>query len=102
MRHPIDLHHQEVAELCRRLGARRLDLFGSAARDDFNPATSDLDFLVEFDDIPPARFADAYFSLKEGLERLYGRSVDLITDSSLANPFFRRRVAGESRNLYAR
>lgn len=102
MRHPVDRHNQEVANLCRRFGARRLDLFGSAARGEFDPATSDLDFLVEFDDIPPARYAEAYFSLKEGLERLFGRPVDLVTDSSLVNPYFRSRIAGESRNVYAR
>ena len=86
----------------RRFGARRLDVFGSAARGDFDPAKSDLDFLVEFDDMPPAQYAEAYFSLKEGLERLFGRTVDLVTDSSLANPYFRSRIAAESRNVYAR
>ena len=62
MRHPIDLHNQEVAKMCRRFGARRLDVLGSTARGDFDPAPSDLDFLVEFDDIPPAQDAEAYFS----------------------------------------
>lgn len=98
----IDLHREEVAALCRATGAKRLDAFGSAVRDDFDPATSDLDFLVEFDDVPPARYAEAYFSLKEGLEKLFGRPVDLVTDSNLANPYFRDRITGESWNVYAR
>jgi predicted nucleotidyltransferase len=102
MTNPIDLHREKVAALCRHSGARRLDVFGSAARDDFDPARSDLDFLVEFDDVPPARYAQAYFFLKEGLEDLFGRPVDLVTDSSLANPYFRERIARESRNVYAR
>ena len=102
MKNSVDLHNKDVANLCRQVGARRLDIFGSAARDDFDAATSDLDFLVEFDDVPPAQYAEAYFSLKEGLEKLFGRSVDLVTDSSLANPYFRIRVASESRNIYAR
>lgn len=55
----IEQHHDEVAALCRRAGARRLDAFGSAVRDDFDPATSDLDFLVEFDELPPASYAQA-------------------------------------------
>jgi hypothetical protein len=46
-------HREEVAALCERFGARRLDVFGSAVRTDFDPATSDLDFLVEFDELPP-------------------------------------------------
>lgn len=98
----IDLHREEVATLCRKWGARRLDVFGSAIRDDFDPATSDLDFLVDFDDVSPARYAQAYFSLKEGLERLFGRPVDLVTGSSLANPYFRERIASASRTVYAR
>ncbi|CUA93989.1 nucleotidyltransferase family protein [Thiomonas bhubaneswarensis] len=102
MTNPIDLHHEEVAQLCRRSGARRLDVFGSAIRDDFDPDRSDLDFLVEFDDVPPAHYAQAYFTLKEGLEKLFGRPVDLVTGSSLANPYFRQRIASESRTVYAR
>lgn len=98
----FDQRRQEVAALCRKSGARRLDIFGSANRSDFDPATSDLDFLVEFDDVPPSQYAQAYFALKEGLERLFGRPVDLVTGSSLVNPYFRERVVQERRNIYAR
>ena len=102
MKQAIDLHKQDIFNPCRKADARRLDIFSSAVRSDFDPFTSDLDFLVEFDDIPPADYADAYFLLKEGLENLFGRSIDLVTTSSLANPFFRSRLASESRNIYAR
>jgi uncharacterized protein len=98
----IDQHHEEVAALCRDSGARRLDVFGSVIRDDFDPTTSDLDFLVELEELPPDCYAQAYFRLKEGLERIFGRRVDLVTASSLANPYFRERIASESRNVYAR
>jgi predicted nucleotidyltransferase len=54
---------------------RRLNLFGSAARGDFDPQRSDVDFLVEFD----RTHTDAlYFGLKEALEGLLGRPVDLV------------------------
>jgi len=98
----IHLHRDEVAALCQRAGARRLDAFGSAVRADFDPQTSDLDFLVEFDEVPPAAYAQAYFALKEGLESLFGRPVDLVTHSSLANPYFRERVTAERQTVYAR
>lgn len=91
----------EVAALCRSAGARRLDVFGSAVRADFDPVHSDLDFLVEFDEVAPAVYAQAFFNLKAGLEALFKRPVDLLTPSSLANPFFRRRVAAECKTLYA-
>ena len=102
MANVIDRHRNEVAVLCRSAGARRLDAFGSAVRADYDAATSDLDFLVEFDTIPPAQYANAYFVLKEGLEALFGRPVDLVTESNLANPYFRDRVCAEHRNIYAR
>lgn len=98
----IDRHLEDVANLCRRTSVRQLDVFGSAVRDDFDPETSDLDFLVEFEALPPAQYADAYFALKEALEALFGRSVDLVTPSGLANPYFRDRIEAERRTLYAR
>jgi hypothetical protein len=75
-----------VAALCRRHGARQLDLFGSATRDDFDAQHSDLDFLVKFEDLEPTQYAQAYFALKEGLKRLFGRPVDLVTENNLGNP----------------
>jgi predicted nucleotidyltransferase len=98
----IDSYRKEVAALCRRNSVRQLDVFGSGVRDDFDPETSDLDFLVEFETLPPAQYADAYFALKEALEALFGRPVDLVTPSSLANPYFRDRIAAERRTVYAR
>jgi predicted nucleotidyltransferase len=98
----IEQKRNELAMLCRRFGARRLDVFGSAARDDFDPATSDLDFLVDFEDVPPADYAKAYFALKEGLEALFGRSVDLMTRNGLANPYLSERIAAELQTVYAR
>lgn len=98
----IERYRDEVAALCRVAGARRLDVFGSAIRADFDPGASDLDFLVEFEELPPAKYADAYFGLKDSLEELFGRPVDLITEASLENPYFRDRVQAELRPVYAR
>jgi predicted nucleotidyltransferase len=73
---PLEIDRVAVTELCRRHGVRRLLVFGSAVRADFDEATSDVDFLAEFHDSLPNRF-DAYFGLKEDLESLLGRLVDL-------------------------
>ncbi len=67
------------AEMARRFGARELSLFGSAARDELRP-DSDVDVLVEFEG--PASF-DAYFGLKDHLEELLQRPVDLVTTKGL-------------------
>ncbi len=83
----IDQHRDKIVAHCRRYGVRRLELFGSAATGAFDPQRSDLDFLVEFD-ANPAKLFDRYFGLKESLEALYGRKVDLVTVGSLQNPYF--------------
>ena len=77
-------HREEVRE---RYGARRLALFGSAARDELRD-DSDIDVLVEFEG--PATF-DVYFDLKTRLEELFGRPVDLVTEKGL-KPRARRHV----------
>ena len=63
---------QAIAELCARYGVRRLDVFGSALRDDFRPGESDLDLLVEFAQMEPRELADAYFGLLDALRELLG------------------------------
>lgn len=91
----------EVVELCRRFGVRRLDVFGSATSGDFDNDRSDIDLLVELD--PPdgmSRF-DAFFGLKEGLEALFGRQVDLVDPSALENPYFAAMVESTRQQLYA-
>ena len=74
--------------LCRRFHVRRLQLFGSAARGDFNPAASDVDFLVEFNEASWEGSSDRYFGLLFGLEDLLGRKVDLVERSAVRNPHF--------------
>ena len=87
MQNVIQQHRDRIAELCRRYGVRRLELFGSAATGAFDPQRSDLDFLVEFD-ANLAKLFDRYFGLRESLEALYGRKVDLVTVGSLQNRYF--------------
>ena len=93
-------HREAIAGLCRQSSARKLDLFGSALRADFDPERSDLDFLVEFDDVPPTALYESYFSLKEGLEALFRRPVDLVMDRAIRNPHFRERVDAERQRVY--
>jgi hypothetical protein len=89
-----------IAQLCRRFGVRRLDLFGSAATGRFEPTRSDLDFLVAFKEMPPGKYAKACFGLREGLEQLFGRPIDLLTEPALVNPYLRRQIESEKRTLY--
>ena len=87
---------------CRRFHLRRLDVFGSAARAaEFDPAQSDLDFLVEFQPLQPGAYVDAFFSLKESLEQLFARPVDLVSAASTRNSYFRQDVERSKALLYA-
>ena len=86
--------------LCRHFHVRHLDLFGSATDGRFDAARSDLDFLVAFDDMPEAAYADAYFGLREGLALLFGREIDLLTEAALENPYLRRQVEAQRRRLF--
>jgi len=86
--------------LCRRFHVRQLDLFGSAVDERFDPARSDLDFLVAFEELPSAAYADAYFGLHESLITLFGRAVDLVTEPSLENPYLRRQLEAQRQRLF--
>lgn len=91
----------EIEQICRRFGVRRLELFGSAATDAFDLQRSDLDFLVDLGDAPPVAYADAYFGLLESLENLFGCSIDLVTEPSVTNPYFRMSIDRTRQVVYA-
>jgi predicted nucleotidyltransferase len=97
----LALRRSVLAELCRANGVRHLAIFGSAARDDFDPATSDLDVVVQFDAPTCAIYAARFFAIKEGLERMTGRAVDLVTETSITNPYLKRRIDTEKVTLFA-
>ena len=98
----VEQRKDELAALCRQFNVERLDLFGSAADGSFQPAASDLDFIVQFS--PPLRGSrlDRYLDFAEALERLFQRPVDLLTEKSIRNPYFRRRVEETRQAVYDR
>ncbi|MEW6266023.1 MAG: nucleotidyltransferase domain-containing protein [Thermodesulfobacteriota bacterium] len=83
----IEEHLQDIEKICRELRVKRLDLVGSASRDDFQPEKSDIDVLIEFDGLD--RLFDRYFELKTRLEKQLGRRVDVIQESAVKNPYVR-------------
>jgi uncharacterized protein len=94
----IEQHRPQIEQLCRKCHVTRLELFGSAARGDFDPATSDLDFFVEFEDLGWQGSSKRYFGVLHGLEDLLGRKVDLVERSAVTNPYF-FQVADRYREL---
>lgn len=94
----LEEHREEIADLCRRFGVRRLEVFGSASTGAFREGESDFDFLVEFAATDQPGVFARYFDFKEHLEGLLGRPVDLVSESTIRNRFFRASV-NESRAL---
>jgi uncharacterized protein len=92
---------KEIAALCQACGVARLEVFGSATGLDFNPANSDLDLLVTFNEAARARAFDAFFDLREGLEDLFGSRIDLMTDKQIRNPYLAAAVQESRRTIYA-
>lgn len=92
-------HQSELADLCKRFRVRRLDVFGSTARGEDREG-SDVDFLVEFEPMDEEYFG-SYFGLLFGLQELFGKSVDLVVDKSIRNPYFRQSVERDRTPVYA-
>jgi uncharacterized protein len=95
-----DLRRQ-LADLCRKHRVKRLDVFGSAAGADFDEQSSDIDLLIEFEDMPPADRADAYLGFLTEAEALFGRGVDLVESGAIRNPYFRKSIEASRELVYA-
>ena len=101
MNRPIEEKRDELLRLCAQYRVRRLELFGSALTDQFDPATSDLDFLVEFLPLQPGERADAYFELLNALRELFQRNVDLVMAKAIRNRYFLESINRNRTLLYA-
>lgn len=95
----VEERRAALAELCRQHCVTKLEIFGSAATGAFKEATSDLDFIAEFAD-HSAGYADRYLDFADALEALFGRPVDLLTERSIRNPYFRKSVNASRERVY--
>ncbi|MFZ2963695.1 MAG: nucleotidyltransferase domain-containing protein [Rhodoglobus sp.] len=96
----LALDRDAIAAACRAHGVSRLTIFGSATSDHFDISLSDVDFLVEFALDAEDAFA-AYFGLKEDLEALLDRPVDLVMTNAVRNPHFAASAAKGAEEIYA-
>ena len=95
----IEKIRPEISDLCKRLKVKRLDIFGSATSDDFR-SDSDVDVLVQFERDIGGLF-DRYFELKETLEEMLGRTVDMVVEDAITNPHFKMELERSRKNVYA-
>lgn len=100
MKTAVRLDVEAIRAACERFGVERLRVFGSVLTDRFDPTSSDVDFLVSFQSGRENLFDD-YFELKFELERIVGRSVDLVVERAVRNPFFKAVIFEHAQELYA-
>ena len=96
-----ELKGKELDTLCKKNKVKSLFVFGSVIREDFNE-NSDIDLVVDFDESDPFKYTDLYFNLKNKLENLYKRQVDLIEERAIKNRFFKKELDNTKIKLYGR
>jgi len=97
----LEASQTKIAEICVTHRVRRLAVFGSAVRDDFDSERSDVDLLVEFERFDDSNPLETYFRLQEALEEVFERKVDLIEAGSVRNPYIQRAIERDEKTLYA-
>lgn len=95
----ITAHQKELNELCKNYKVQSLYAFGSVLRQDFD-AKSDIDFLVNFQKMELLEYSDNYFDFLFALEKIFNRKIDLITEKSLKNPYFIKKLNKTKQLVY--
>jgi len=97
----IEKNIDSLISLCKQYKVKELYLFGSILTPKFNK-DSDIDMLVQFDNIHILEYADNYFDFKERLEKLLGREIDLLENQAIRNPIFRKIIDRDKKIVYDR
>ena len=90
----------QLKELCRKYKVKTMYLFGSVCTDKFHD-TSDIDFLISFDNLSIEEYTENYFELHYKLQELFSRKIDLLTERSLSNPYFIKGLEQTKQLVYA-
>jgi predicted nucleotidyltransferase len=98
----IAVDQEAIARFCRKWHVQELALFGSVLTEEFGP-DSDVDILISFSDPPPdlGPWGEHLETMREELEVLFGRRVDLIEKQLVDNPFRRHHILTTRRIIYA-
>ena len=98
----MNLIHQNIEfinALCKSHKVKSLYAFGSVLTDKFNEK-SDIDLIVNFSDVQLVDYADNYFDLKFSLEDTFKRSVDLLEEKAIKNPYFKKAIEKNRQLIY--
>jgi predicted nucleotidyltransferase len=97
----IDKNIDSLISFCKQHKVKELYLFGSILTTKFNK-DSDIDMLVQFDNVDILEYADNYFNFKEKLEKLLDREIDLLENQAIRNPIFRKILDRDKKIVYDR
>jgi predicted nucleotidyltransferase len=97
----VEKNINKLVDLCKLHKVRELYIFGSVLTDKFSDS-SDIDLLVQFENVDILQYFDNYMEFKENLENLLGRPVDLLENQAIRNPVFRRVVDRNKKLVYGR
>ncbi len=95
----LDSYTSEITKLCESHKVKSLYAFGSVLTDNFN-SESDIDLIVDFTNIEVEDYADNYFDLKFSLQDILNRSVDLLEEKAIKNPYFKQSVNQQKQLVY--
>jgi predicted nucleotidyltransferase len=98
---PINQYTTDIQKLCEQHQVRRLYAFGSVLTERFNQ-DSDLDLIVDFEPLDIREYANNYFNFKFALEDTLHRSVDLLEEKAIRNPYFRKAIESDRQLIYGR
>ena len=87
----IETYKDQIQRLCKNHKVKTLYSFGSVNTTRFSNE-SDVDLMVDFEISDPIEYADNYFDLKFELERILNRSIDLLENKAIKNPFLRENI----------
>lgn len=97
----VELNLEKINKLCESHKVSRLFVFGSVLKDNFN-IDSDIDLIVDFDNVDIRLYANNYFDLKEKLEEIFNRQVDLLEEKAIKNPYLLKEIEREKQLIYGK
>ncbi|MEI8111017.1 MAG: nucleotidyltransferase domain-containing protein [Chitinophagia bacterium] len=92
-------YKQQINKLCVNQKVKSLYAFGSILTTDFNNK-SDIDLIVDFKEMDVADYANNYFDLKFSLQNIFNRSVDLLEEQAIKNPYFKQALNQQKALVY--
>ena len=95
----VELNIEKIKNLCAKHKVSKLFVLGSVLKDTFTNE-SDIDLVVDFEKLDLSEYADNYFDLKDQLESIFNRPVDLLEEKGIRNPYLRKQIENEKHLIY--